>query len=159
VEESLKRNGVRDSRRRQMLWAEQNGKCFYCARTCILPNDLLKEFAYQIDKENLVKFLLSNNRDTIGNLIDYLLREVPEFKYRWHDDLATLEHVVPRGTGGEDKMENLVMACARCNQERGARTSREKEYQIALTNPRARRFRKKGWVWDPLQNMWVDPNV
>lgn len=28
---------------------------------------------------------------------------------------ATIEHVIPRGIGGDNKVDNCVMACSRCN--------------------------------------------
>ena len=34
---------------------------------------------------------------------------------------ATLEHIVPRNHGGTDDLENLAIACARCNSEKGLR--------------------------------------
>jgi len=34
---------------------------------------------------------------------------------------ATIEHIVPRGHGGGDSLENLGIACARCNHGKGAR--------------------------------------
>jgi 5-methylcytosine-specific restriction endonuclease McrA len=34
-------------------------------------------------------------------------------------DLATLDHVVPRATGGPLSRNNLVLACSACNNERG----------------------------------------
>jgi 5-methylcytosine-specific restriction endonuclease McrA len=34
-------------------------------------------------------------------------------------DLATLDHVVPRSTGGPLARDNLVLACSACNNERG----------------------------------------
>ena len=34
---------------------------------------------------------------------------------------ATLEHIVPRNHGGTDDVENLAIACARCNSEKGLR--------------------------------------
>jgi len=34
-------------------------------------------------------------------------------------DLATLDHVVPRSTGGPLNRDNLVLACSACNNERG----------------------------------------
>ena len=36
-------------------------------------------------------------------------------------DHATVEHIVPRHHGGTDDLENLAIACARCNQDKGAR--------------------------------------
>jgi len=34
---------------------------------------------------------------------------------------ATVEHLVPRAHGGTNAVENLAIACARCNQGKGAR--------------------------------------
>lgn len=34
---------------------------------------------------------------------------------------ATLEHIVPKTHGGTDAIENLALACARCNAEKGIR--------------------------------------
>ena len=34
---------------------------------------------------------------------------------------ATIEHIVPRGQGGGDELENLAIACARCNAGKGHR--------------------------------------
>lgn len=34
---------------------------------------------------------------------------------------ATLEHIIPRTHGGTDALENLGLACARCNQGKGSR--------------------------------------
>jgi 5-methylcytosine-specific restriction endonuclease McrA len=34
---------------------------------------------------------------------------------------ATLEHIVPKSHGGDDALENLAVACRRCNQGKGKR--------------------------------------
>ena len=34
---------------------------------------------------------------------------------------ATLEHIIPKNHGGTDELENLAIACARCNAEKGLR--------------------------------------
>lgn len=34
-------------------------------------------------------------------------------------NMATLDHIVPRGKGGRDHSDNLVLACYACNHERG----------------------------------------
>ena len=34
---------------------------------------------------------------------------------------ATLEHVFPQSQGGTDAVDNLAIACARCNREKGTR--------------------------------------
>ena len=37
---------------------------------------------------------------------------------------ATIEHIVPRVQGGTDALENLALACARCNAGKGVRHDR-----------------------------------
>lgn len=37
----------------------------------------------------------------------------------------TLDHVIPKNKGGSDSWENLVCACARCNNRKGQRTPEE----------------------------------
>jgi 5-methylcytosine-specific restriction endonuclease McrA len=37
----------------------------------------------------------------------------------------TLDHVIPKNRGGEDTWENLVCACAQCNNKKGQRTPEE----------------------------------
>lgn len=34
---------------------------------------------------------------------------------------ATIEHILPRSHGGDDSPENLALACARCNHQKGKR--------------------------------------
>ena len=34
---------------------------------------------------------------------------------------VTIEHIVPRNHGGTDELDNLALACAGCNQEKGVR--------------------------------------
>lgn len=33
-------------------------------------------------------------------------------------EYATMDHLIPRATGGKDEPTNLVLACAPCNQEK-----------------------------------------
>ena len=33
---------------------------------------------------------------------------------------ATIEHLIPRSRGGSDQLDNLRLACRKCNQDRGA---------------------------------------
>lgn len=37
----------------------------------------------------------------------------------WPDNTRTIEHVVPRSRGGQTTLENLVIACMRCNLRKG----------------------------------------
>ncbi len=34
---------------------------------------------------------------------------------------VTVEHILPKNQGGTDALENLALACARCNHEKGVR--------------------------------------
>ncbi|MEY3013474.1 MAG: hypothetical protein RIT45_2209 [Pseudomonadota bacterium] len=61
---------------------------------------------------------------------------------------ATLEHIVPRTHGGDDSIENLAIACARCNHQKGARVDsltqndpRRREIVLALLQRRRERWR------------------
>ncbi len=36
-------------------------------------------------------------------------------------ETATLDHVYPRGRGGSNLLENLMVACLTCNQKKGSR--------------------------------------
>jgi 5-methylcytosine-specific restriction endonuclease McrA len=40
---------------------------------------------------------------------------------------ATLEHIFPQTQGGTDDVDNLAIACARCNREKGARHDARKK--------------------------------
>lgn len=40
-------------------------------------------------------------------------------------DALTIDHVVPKSTGGRDSWENLVTACQRCNAKKGSMTLEE----------------------------------
>jgi 5-methylcytosine-specific restriction endonuclease McrA len=61
---------------------------------------------------------------------------------------ATVEHVVASAHGGGDDAENLAIACARCNHEKGVRhdrrhatDARRLEVEAALLAERRRRWR------------------
>lgn len=40
-------------------------------------------------------------------------------------DSLTMDHILPKSRGGQNTWENLVIACKKCNQKKGNRTSRE----------------------------------
>ena len=52
-----------------------------------------------------------------------------------HDEPAsgTLEHIVARNHGGTDAIENLSVACARCNQGKGKRLDKRRRDDPTLT--------------------------
>jgi 5-methylcytosine-specific restriction endonuclease McrA len=45
---------------------------------------------------------------------------------------ATLEHIVARAQGGGDDVENLALACAGCNQEKGKRHDHKRKGDARL---------------------------
>ncbi len=63
---------------------------------------------------------------------------------------ATLEHIWPEAQGGTNRVENLAVACARCNRQKGARhdhTASERLDQV-VEGLRARRMER-----------WRDPDA
>lgn len=46
--------------------------------------------------------------------------------------LATIEHIIPRHHGGDDSVENLALACARCNHQKGKRLDNKKRQDPRL---------------------------
>ncbi len=60
---------------------------------------------------------------------------------------ATIEHIVPRTHGGDDSLENLALACARCNHEKGQRHDRQPRGTPRLEQmiERLQAERKKRW--------------
>lgn len=136
---------MRDSKKRALLWEEQDGKCAECGRQTILPHDLLELFAPDHD-----------SRD-IGPLITSLLRTNKEFKARWHDDLATIEHKIPKVRNGSDSLSNLEICCSKCNADRGVASHHEFLDEKARRDGKSRRFVKRGGVWDKEHHIWVLP--
>lgn len=41
------------------------------------------------------------------------------------DSSLTIDHIIPRSKGGEDRWENLISACPKCNSKKGDRTPYE----------------------------------
>ncbi len=64
---------------------------------------------------------------------------------------ATIEHIIPQAHGGTDALENLALACARCNQGKGKRHDphyhRDARAQELVTRLQARR-----------RERWRDPD-
>jgi 5-methylcytosine-specific restriction endonuclease McrA len=48
------------------------------------------------------------------------------------DGAATIEHIVPRHHGGTDALENLALACSRCNALKGKRLDHRRRDDPAL---------------------------
>ena len=74
----------------------------------------------------------------------------------------TIDHVVPRKKGGMDTWENLVCACARCNNKKGDRTPEQADMKLYKrpTRPSFIRFIQRNLSiadrWRPF--LFMDPN-
>jgi 5-methylcytosine-specific restriction endonuclease McrA len=55
---------------------------------------------------------------TIGFVCPYCLKQFPLSE-------ATKDHIVPASRGGKTDSKNLVLSCAKCNNEKGALTAEE----------------------------------
>jgi 5-methylcytosine-specific restriction endonuclease McrA len=68
---------------------------------------------------------------------------------------ATIEHIVPRHHGGDDGLENLAIACARCNAGKGHRLDHRRADDPVLARViatlrarRVERWREPPADWD-----------
>ena len=69
---------------------------------------------------------------------------------------VTIDHVIPKSKGGKDSWINLVAACKRCNQKKGARTPTQAGMKL-IREP----FRPKTSVLrtigkEEISNLWTD---
>lgn len=46
---------------------------------------------------------------------------------------ASIEHIVPKNHGGDDALENLALACAKCNAQKGTRHDNQRRDDPKLT--------------------------
>jgi len=61
----------------------------------------------------------------------------------------TVDHVIPKSVGGQDKVENLALACRRCNERRYnfvAGFDQETQAVVALFNPRQQLW-SEHFIW------------
>jgi len=65
---------------------------------------------------------------------------------------VTLEHIWPRSHGGTDALENLALACAGCNHEKGVRHDQRRRADPRLAEIAAALTAKR-------QARWRDPEV
>lgn len=65
---------------------------------------------------------------------------------------VTIEHVVPKAHGGTDDLENLALACARCNHEKGIRHDRRRpdHPRVAEVIQKLQARRRERWR-DPIE--------
>jgi 5-methylcytosine-specific restriction endonuclease McrA len=64
---------------------------------------------------------------------------------------ATIEHIEPSTHGGTDEVRNLALACARCNQRKGAKLDvrRRDDPTLSAVIETLRRRREERWREDP----------
>ena len=62
---------------------------------------------------------------------------------------ATIEHIVPKSHGGTDELENLGIACARCNAEKGIRHDNKRKGDARLAEVVAKLSEKRKARWRP----------
>ena len=70
----------------------------------------------------------------------------------------TVEHIIPRTHGGTDAIENLAIACSRCNQGKGARLDprrwEDETLQRVIAGLQARRAER---MRPPLEGLALPP--
>ena len=66
------------------------------------------------------------------------------FQHAQWDRMATIDHVVPLGNGGEDSFDNTVAACFACNQEKA---------DLSLTE-----FLSSEWLWRRKESVHRPPD-
>ena len=62
---------------------------------------------------------------------------------------ATLEHIVPKNHGGTDDVENLAIACARCNAEKGLRHDHKRADDPRVREVIERLAERRRWRFRP----------
>jgi 5-methylcytosine-specific restriction endonuclease McrA len=70
-----------------------------------------RKLKYHFDKQNGFCFYC-------GNTAILKAENDPSQPKKSH---ATIDHIIPRSTGGLDHRDNMVMACRKCNNRRGVR--------------------------------------
>lgn len=67
---------------------------------------------------------------------------------------ATIEHIWPRTRGGGNDLENIALACAGCNREKGERHDRKAATQSRLTEIVEELRRRRAARWrDPVEEL------
>lgn len=73
---------------------------------------------------------------------------------------ASLEHIIPRNHGGTNTLQNLAVACSRCNAQKGARLDarpwHHPQLQAVITRLSERRQKR---MRPPLSGIYLNPDV
>lgn len=102
---------VRKIRRR--LWDQQRKKCYWCQKVTVLPQHLFERY---LPLDDLYQQGLAEH---LSILHQQLMQKEPEFRRIWENDLATVDHLIEHARGGSYDDHNVVLACSRCNTDRG----------------------------------------
>ena len=100
---------------------------------------LCKEKAVQVEKSGklingkyelpiiirLVKYVPLPYKEAILSRKNIYLRDNHTCQYCGKSGNLTIDHVMPRSRGGEDRWENVVASCVRCNNKKSDRTPEE----------------------------------
>jgi hypothetical protein len=79
----------------------------------VLPEQLFEEYLPLDD------IYAQGLADQLSILHQQLMQKEPEFRRIWENDLATVDHLIEHARGGTYEDHNVVLACSRCNHDRG----------------------------------------
>ncbi len=99
-------------------------------------------------------------RERVAQRAKYLCEycQSPEFI---STDRFTIDHIIPQSKGGEDELDNLALACRRCNERRynfttGIDTQTSEE--VFLFNPRRQKWSDNFmWTADGIKILGTSP--
>lgn len=127
----------RDNALKRSLFTHQLGRCYYCGVE-LLPLDMPyngpAEYRSARHAENALLQSVGqerpDNRDGIRPLSPYAedhtrFKELDALWKPLRLRRADLEHIRPLSRGGSDTLENLALACNRCNIQKSVRTPEE----------------------------------
>jgi 5-methylcytosine-specific restriction endonuclease McrA len=150
----LKRHAYRRARRQRKTWYRQarfqnrrrrvgwlppsvesridNIMCWVRRLQRLCPIAALSQELVRFDTQRLQNPEIAGVEYQQGELAGYEVREYLLEKFARRCVYCTktnvhlqIEHLVPRSRGGSDRVSNLVLACAPCNQQKGNRTAAE----------------------------------
>jgi 5-methylcytosine-specific restriction endonuclease McrA len=74
----------------------------------------------------------------------------------FNSEELTLDHVIPKSRGGENTWENLVTACKRCNQKKGARFLHETGMRLCRAPVRPKNSALRTLKKEQIDDIWKD---
>jgi hypothetical protein len=126
---------------KRQMFARQQGCCAYCDIELLSPDDPYLPPIEHREAQKAAQQILSEMQSRYasydpktGRLTEDMWHETAEYQRAKALDDAwqpvrvrrpNVEHVVPIRRGGNDRLDNLVLACYDCNQQKGLRTGEE----------------------------------